>query len=235
MADSHYKPRIEVEPGPTGGLLARILCDAPGVDIRYTTDGTEPDAQSALYREPLQINDSCNLRCRGFTRGSDLGHGDERQHMAVHRALHCPVYRLEDGQLTAAPEWQRLTNGCLGRERIFHGFEWTQFTGPQADIVVDLGSACSVSRVQLNFEAGAHRLLFLPSGLRAWLSLDAAEWQDWARASAADLVDGGISLDATPRSARYVRLQIQNRDLHYGPEQRRPITRPVHLDELIIV
>ena len=132
----------------------------------------------------------------------------------------------------AAREWQRLTDGCLGDERIFHGFEWTQFTETQTDLVVDLEQIQTVSRLRLNFEAGAHRQLFSPSAVTVLASTDGQDWQPWAESAPSD--DGRLCLERAPQSIRYLRLQISNTDQHYGPEQRRHITRPVHLDELVI-
>lgn len=42
----------------------------PGLEIRYTTDGTEPDAESPVYEEPVALTDDSEVKLRTFdTRG----------------------------------------------------------------------------------------------------------------------------------------------------------------------
>jgi nicotinamidase-related amidase len=40
-----------------------------GTEIRYTTDGSEPTAQSTLYAEPLEISQTLTLRATAFRKG----------------------------------------------------------------------------------------------------------------------------------------------------------------------
>ena len=45
----------------------------PGVDIRYTLDGTAPTATNTLYSVPLEISDPARLRARAFESGKLAG------------------------------------------------------------------------------------------------------------------------------------------------------------------
>lgn len=235
VADSAAKPRIIVEPGTGQSLLASLQCDLPGLAIHYTLDGSEPGPESTRYPGPLLINNDCVLRCCSVCPDSGLTFGDERQHLRIHRALHCPVYHWRSESLVPASELAQLTNGCLGRDRIFHGFEWTAFDSREAALVIDLQREQLLRGMRLNFEAGAHRQLFFPSGLRACLSRDALNWEVWFDIDESGLAGGAVSRNSEPCAARYLRLQIRNQQRHYGPEQRAPITRPVHIDEIIVI
>lgn len=46
-----------------------LATSTPGVEIRYTLDGKEPDASSPLYTAPIAIDDDCSIRARGFRPG----------------------------------------------------------------------------------------------------------------------------------------------------------------------
>ena len=37
----------------------------PGMPVRYTTDGREPDSKSPLYKDPVPVAGK-NLQCRAF-------------------------------------------------------------------------------------------------------------------------------------------------------------------------
>ena len=234
VAKSIYKPTLTVSRGAGRSLLVEMDCEMPGMQIRYTTDGSRPQADSNLYSQPLSIVKDCQLRCCTFAPASETPFGDERQQLCLHRGLHKTVYWLSNDQLTAAPELDKLTNGCLGDERIFQGFEWTQFTETMNDMVLDLVDTQAVTGVRLNFEAGSHRHLFFPSNVELLLSLDAKTWTSHATVKKEAMKNGRIAIKIETCQARYLRLIIENNDTHYGPEQRREITRPVHLDELLV-
>ena len=43
-----------------------MTCETPGAAIRYTTDGSEPNAESALYEGPVELTENCVFRARSF-------------------------------------------------------------------------------------------------------------------------------------------------------------------------
>jgi hexosaminidase len=235
VADSAAKPRISIEPGADQILVANLYCDLPGLDVHYTLDGSDPDATSPRYETPLRVDRDCVLRCRSIDPGSGEVFGDERQHLSVHRALHCPVYHWRDESLVPAPEHARLTNGCLGRDRIFHAVEWTAFETPEADLGIDLQQEQDLRGLRLNFEAGAHRQLYYPSGLRVWLSRDGLTWEGWFNIGEPRIAGGAAALDSEPCRGRFLRLQLLNHRRHYDPQRRARVTQPVHIDEIVVI
>jgi hexosaminidase len=44
----------------------------PGFEIRYTTDGSEPDSKSTLYKDPVKINASV-IKAACFNRSGRSG------------------------------------------------------------------------------------------------------------------------------------------------------------------
>ena len=53
--------------------LATIEVDAPDAEIRYTLDGSEPTAASALYTLPFVVNRSQEIRAVALRGGKPLG------------------------------------------------------------------------------------------------------------------------------------------------------------------
>ena len=51
------------------GSLSVALSAAPGATIRYTLDGSEPDAFSTLYESPLVLTDSTTIKAKAFQAG----------------------------------------------------------------------------------------------------------------------------------------------------------------------
>ena len=53
----------------TEAFAVELLTDQPNAVIRFTTDGSVPDATSTLYTEPLAITASTEIRARTFAEG----------------------------------------------------------------------------------------------------------------------------------------------------------------------
>ncbi len=60
-------PVMDLAPGfYVGGQTVTITCPNPSAQIRYTTDGSDPDAASTLYTGPVAINATTVLRAAAF-------------------------------------------------------------------------------------------------------------------------------------------------------------------------
>lgn len=69
-------PAPELSPNGTvfpETLTVALSCPMPGVEIRYTTDGSEPSAQSPLYSAPLVLTETTFLQARAFLAGRPDG------------------------------------------------------------------------------------------------------------------------------------------------------------------
>lgn len=60
------QPGIKISDGK-----ASMNSPYPGAEIRYTTDGTEPNAQSALYTAPVDVKDGADVRARLYYNGKE--------------------------------------------------------------------------------------------------------------------------------------------------------------------
>ena len=49
--------------------LVKLACDTKGADIFYTIDGSEPDNNSLLYRDPFVVNKSTTIRMKAYQGG----------------------------------------------------------------------------------------------------------------------------------------------------------------------
>ena len=53
----------------SGSVTVTITCSTPNSSIRYTTDGSDPDATSTLYTSPITLNTTTNLKAIAFAAG----------------------------------------------------------------------------------------------------------------------------------------------------------------------
>lgn len=234
VADSALKPAAAVSAVRDGTLRAGLSCELPGVAIHYTTDGSPPGARSNRFEGEFSVAGECVLRAVGIDRAGRV-YGDERLHLAAHRALHREVYHWRADGLQRAPELALLTNGCRSNERIFQYHEWVEFAGSGADIVVDLERVLPLQRLRCNVEAGAHRQLARPAAARVLGSADGQQWQALAALDAEEIAAAGaLDFALAGHRARYLRLQLDNSLEYYSPETRQLQRFPLYLDELVL-
>jgi hypothetical protein len=53
----------------SGPVEVTLACVTPGVELRYTTDGSEPGAGASLYTGPILVDRSLTLRAAAFREG----------------------------------------------------------------------------------------------------------------------------------------------------------------------
>ena len=46
--------------------VVKIVCDTEGTEIYYTIDGTQPDKNSRLYKEPFTVKRTTTIKMRAY-------------------------------------------------------------------------------------------------------------------------------------------------------------------------
>lgn len=124
-----------------GKIKVDLNCERPDVEIRYTTDGMEPDASSSLYREPLYVDSSTQIRCATYKNGVKKG-----------ETLKLDVdWNLATGKeiFSENPADKVLTNGIRGSKKQ-SDFEWTEwYSKDDVSFIVDLGKKTNIKKIGL--------------------------------------------------------------------------------------
>lgn len=71
--DAFHEPFIETHPDTPADKVVTMSVDAPGAEIHYTLDGTEPLASSKKYDVPFVINRSQTVKAAAFRDGKRIG------------------------------------------------------------------------------------------------------------------------------------------------------------------
>lgn len=147
-----------------GKLVADLSCIRPDVDVRYTLDGTEPLATSALYTDSLVLSDSVTVRAAAFAGNVRKG-----------EILNLPV---RWNKATAKPvsgnknaEVYMLTNGVKGSDK-HTDMEWCGWYDQDVSFVLDLEEVTPITRVvvghAVNYGMGVH----YPASMELLVSTD---------------------------------------------------------------
>ncbi len=139
---------------PLNGKLEVELSNIrPDIEIRYTSDGSEPKANSPLYKEKIIAEPGTSIRSAGFTGENRMGEILPLQ-LLEHQASGKKV--ISDNSTAYV-----LTNGVRGSEKMTDG-EWLDFYDSNGEFTIDLGRASHCSSILLGMLNNAGMGIHLP-------------------------------------------------------------------------
>jgi len=215
-ARSAYLVTIRAGLEPAGDRAVMTLAaEIPGLDIRYTTDGSNPGPSSKLYIRPVRLKTTTEVRAAAFRRRDRLSPAITSERFLVHVASG----RVPELASPPSPKYpgdgpSPLTDGLLGSTNHADG-RWQGFEGTDLDAVIDLGEARAVRRIATRSLQNINAWIFLPSAVEFAVSSDGREFETVAQVasdvppSLADIVIKEFAADFTSRRARFVRVRAR--------------------------
>lgn len=204
FARSMYNIQHTVTP-VNGQLQVALDCERPDVEVRYTTDGSEPDAHSPLYRDKLMVAKAQTIKCATFRDGQQMG-----------KTLNLPlVWNKATAQpiLGNKPAEKLLVNGVRGSLRQ-SDFEWCSWENSDSiAFTIDLQKKDLLRSLTLgcltNYGMAAHK----PVDIEIWISTDNKEYHQVADKQFTErniFREGNfkedVIFDLKNNTARYVRV-----------------------------
>jgi hexosaminidase len=214
----HYSPgnfTVSIKPSFQNGQLVVALAteDLQG-EIHYTTDGSEPNLQSRIYEQPIEINCSLELKAATVVNGQIRGMQAAKQNFVMHEAIGNPVlytnpvseYYLADGP-------NSLTDGVRGTNA--NGKYWHGFSGKDMVATVDFGQAKTIKSISLGCLQNYNDWIFLPQSVKFEASTNGTEYTEIKTVNnAVDANLKNIKYDFvatfTPQTVRYIRVTAKN-------------------------
>lgn len=159
-AKSMYNIQHTVRPSSTvkDAVEVALECIRPDVEIRYTSDGTEPSKTSALYTKPIVVTDAEEIRCATF-----FGNGNQ-----AGKTLTVPIlHSLSTGKdiIDDKEAGNLLTNGVRGSLRQ-SDFEWCNWGNSGRTFVVDLKEPTEISSVTVGCLTNYGMAIHKPKSIR---------------------------------------------------------------------
>lgn len=218
---------------PDGGALrVELECIRPDVEIRYTTDGSIPSAESPLYEGPLRVDHTTTLNCVTFQQGVRVG-----------RVLELPLYFNKATArpiLSARPGEELLVNGLRGSDK-YTDLEWCTWDGAEVTFTIDLERSEELHRFTAGCITNYGMAVHLPSQMAVDLSDDNVTFTEVGVRdfTAEEIFREGtfiedVTFDLGSRSARYVRVRLRGAGPCPENHVRSGQQPKTYLDEIII-
>ena len=204
-----------------------LTCNTPDAVIRYTLDGTEPNAKSTVYQKPIQVNSDVILKAKAFH--DELGEStifEQKFFKSITAKLQNKYPRIDiDPKPTkyGAADGSFLKDGLMGSYN-FNDKHWTGLDEEKITFTIDLGSPQTISQMTLSYLVDTKVWIFPPEQISISTSADSDIYQEVKVYSPQSLKS---DLQAVQREkvtfpiqkARYIRLEVSTLKIpswHFG-------------------
>lgn len=213
-----------------------LTSDTDLVDIRYTTDGSEPITSSHLYRGPFELHGSHLVRAIAQSKINGELYGESRWRTVAHKAVGAEVQFVTQPSYWGAIEAKKLmVDGISQRDQIFQPTDWLAFYGEFAEFSLKLSQSQNVESVSFDFNAGLHRNMFPPEHVALEGRAEGGQWRPLAKIESAEALSAqGIKLTFAPTQIDELRITAKIHPPVASTEK--PGTRGValYIDEIVV-
>ena len=220
------------------GCVEMTLETQGNAPIRYTLDGSEPDANSTLYEGPIEIRETCTLKARAIRENVETSVFSKE--FQYHKAMGRPTTTLTAPHHSYTYDSPALlTDGVRGGSTFSSG-EYAGWCGQSFEAVVEMTGDEAYSSVTLGTIVVKYDWIFNPLDLVVFTSEDGKNFTEVARAEypaeGPDEENGKkeYTLTFPETSAKYIK--ITSRTLEELPQWHdgRGRNAFVFIDEIII-
>ena len=209
----------------SGSYAIKLISEKPGEEIRYTTDGSLPASNSALYENPIFLNQKTTIKAALFIDQSIAGKVSEKTIFFSKAIGKKTKYLTSYSNRYTGTGMQTLVNGLTGTIAHNDGY-WQGWLEQDLEVVIDLEEKENIMGVSIGFLESHGVWIFLPVGLEVSFSNDGKSYKNPIVIEVKDGKRNGSANRTTVQSpeinlsARYIKIKAINRgtcpDWHPG-------------------
>ncbi|GAA3562127.1 glycoside hydrolase family 20 protein [Snuella lapsa] len=186
----------------------------PGADIRYTTDGSEVNANSQKYIDPVKLTKTTRIRASLFENEKPIGRAFDET-IKFHKAVGKRVeYKDKYSDRYQGAGAFGMVNALRGSKN-FHDGQWQAWIGKDMELTIDLESEMDVNKITVGTLENQGPGIYFPIAVEVYVSNDGKTFEKagqveraYAESSKSELKDFIVSF--TERKARYVKVKAIN-------------------------
>lgn len=139
--------------------------------IRYTNDGSAPNAQSPVYQGPILVDKTMTILAASFANDRMIGSVLKQDFVISQSTGKAIQLQHEPNEAYLANGAATLVDGVYGNKQYFKK-NWLGFNGEDLVATIDMGSAASYSNVELNVVDQNASWIFYPQAVKVYVSND---------------------------------------------------------------
>ncbi|TVQ08305.1 MAG: beta-N-acetylhexosaminidase [Bacteroidetes bacterium] len=189
-------------------LRIALDTDVYNPEIRYTTDGSEPNVRSPLYTGPFEIDQTTAVKAMVIENGKSMEQVMKREYY-LHKAFAGDIQMKHPNSEQYDGHGQHsLVNGIRGTVSFSDG-NWKGFLGNDLVATIDLGQTTSITSVSVDALHNYASWIFLPQWVSFEVSSDGEEFR------LLEKVDNTFDIQDTRRNIRIYSTQTAAEEVRY--------------------
>lgn len=183
--------------------------DASG--IRFTTDGSEPKADSKIYNSPIQIDNSCTVKSAYFEAGQAKSTTISQTFYITKSSGKSISLKHEPSKIYGKGGAATLVDGVKG-DLLRFGKNWLGFSSKDVEATIDFGSITSIEKVSLNTFNGESSWIYLPKEIQFLVSNDGISFSSIKIVFQEQITNrNGVLVESFPKTtAKYLKVIVKN-------------------------
>ena len=152
-------------------INVRMFTEASQGEIHYTTDGSEPSSEAAVYTKPIEINKSMTIRAQVFFNSSPLGKGAIEKFQFHIGALKNVTYLIPCSKKYSGSGKYTLVDVLRGSKDFGDG-KWQGWFGKNMEVIIDMGVSQSISQISVGTFQRPGSWIYFPESVTVYSSDD---------------------------------------------------------------
>jgi len=192
-----------------------LSSEIPDAQIYYTTNGTDPDATSNKYENPIPIDSSVTLKAVDIIDGKVMGVKPAEQKFVMHKAVGKNVtYTNPVSRYYPADGPNTLTDGVRGTTEV--NKYWHGLQGKDLIATIDMGTEASVKNISIGCLQRYSDWIFLPQSVTFEISNDGKNFTELGTVKNTISPDEkspvikNFTLNVPAQKARFIRVTAKN-------------------------
>lgn len=207
---NYSRSYFDIRSSFSGGYVL-LSCPDRTMQIKYSTDGTEPRVDGRTYFSPISLKSTTTVKAMPVKDSKAMGKTLNVTYY-VHKALGKTYTMTKQPDQYSGGERYALTNGIAGGPRSWNN--WIGLLNADMDPVIDLGETTSFGRVTTHFLNNKSSRIYPPRSIEILVSDDGVNFTSLAKKTydAENLNNTGTETAEfnTPRSSgRYLKVLAQ--------------------------
>lgn len=133
-----------------------------GKEIRFTTDGSEPDSSSTVYESPILFTADMTLKAQVFDDDEPLGRLFTQEFL-YHKGVGATIIiNKEPHKSYPGSGANGLINGIKGSDSRYGDREWLGFWGEDIEIEIEFETEIEVNEIELRFYHAPGQWIYAP-------------------------------------------------------------------------
>ncbi len=152
-------------------INVRMFTEASQGKIHYTTNGSVPTPDAAVYTKPIEIDKSMTFRAQVFHNGRPLGNEVTEKFKFHIGALKNVAYLIPYSKKYSGSGKYTLVDVLRGSKNFGDG-KWQGWFGENMEVIIDIGSSQSISQISVGTFQQPGSWIYFPESVTVYFSDD---------------------------------------------------------------